>query len=108
MAVEKSNWQKAILKYSFLKKERHHDHEIIIDKMDGKFYWKEDPAIRKIIDEIGLEKIYAFFELLGVTKNSEIIRKMYRGMGYSLFGYWELFYCETNNPKAKDYKPNQQ
>jgi hypothetical protein len=31
---------------------------------------------------------------------------MYRDMGYSLFGYWEMFYWEINNNIAHEYKPN--
>jgi hypothetical protein len=28
---------------------------------------------------------------------------MYRDMGYSLYGYWEIFYWEMNNDYAQDY-----
>ena len=37
--------------------------------------------------------------------NSEMWRKLYRDLGYSLFGYWEIFYWEANNEKAAEYKP---
>ncbi len=28
---------------------------------------------------------------------------MYRDMGVSLFGYWEIFYWEMNNEKSQEY-----
>lgn len=34
-------------------------------------------------------------------KNSEVYRKLYRDMGYSLYGYWEI-----NNEDAGEYIPN--
>jgi len=27
-------------------------------------------------------------------------------MGYSLFGYWEVFYWDANNDIADEYEPN--
>lgn len=66
---------------------------------------KEDNAVRKMVDKIGLNEIYQLFDSLGLNKNSELIRKMYRDMGYSLFGYWEIFYWEANNDIADEYVP---
>jgi hypothetical protein len=45
-----------------------------------------------------------FFKM-GLTKNSEEVRKLYRDMGYSLSGYWEIFYWDMNNEDAHKYKP---
>jgi hypothetical protein len=44
----------------------------------------------------------------GYTKNSEIYRKLYRDMGYSLSGYWEVFYWDVNNEKVDEYNPIKQ
>lgn len=104
---------RAIVKRSSIKKkyliemlstETHHDHEIVMGE-GGDLYWLENKAVRESVDKIGLLNIYELFESLGMNYNSEIIRKMYRDKGYSLFGYWEIFYCETNNEIANKYKP---
>jgi hypothetical protein len=42
---------------------------------------------------------------MGLTKNSEEVRKLYHDMGYSLSGYWEIFCWEANNENARKYKP---
>lgn len=88
---------------NLLQKEAHHDHELILD--DGIIYWKEVKEARKAVDEIGMNQLMHLFGLMGFNRNSEPIRKLYRDIGYSLFGYWELFYCETNNPEADQYIP---
>ncbi len=88
-----------------LKRESHHDHEILVDE-HGKFWWKENPEFTEMKEKIGLQNIWDLLESLGYNKNSEVIRKMYRHNGYSLFGYWELFYWEVNNPIANEYRAN--
>jgi hypothetical protein len=45
------------------------------------------------------------FYKMGLTKNSEEVRKLYRDMCYSLSGYWEIFYWDMNNEDARKYKP---
>ena len=86
--------------------ETHHNHEIIQDER-GTLRWKENPGVRKMVDEkMNLNDIWRLFFSLGITKNSEIIRKLYRDMGYSLYGYWEVFYWEANNDDAADYVPS--
>ncbi len=87
-----------------LEKESHHDHKIIKDEQ-GTLRWQENKKIRELVDKIGLNDLIALFLKLGHDKNSEIYRKLYRYMGYSLFGYWEIFYWEVNNPDAKKYLP---
>jgi len=88
-----------------LRIETHHDHPIVRHR--GKLYWQEVPDVRAAVDKIGLGDIVMLFESLGYDRNSETFRKMYRGMGYSLFDYWELFHWETNNDIANEYVPNQ-
>lgn len=87
------------------KTERHHKHPIIIGA-DGRPRWKENPDVRYLIDEkISLNDLCPLLCILGYDKNSEVYRELYRQMGYSLFGYWEIFYWEVNNPNAADYQP---
>jgi hypothetical protein len=88
-----------------LQREAHHDHELLIDE-EGKLWWKENPEFVILKEKIGLDNLWKLFESLGYDKNSEVIRNMYRQNGYSLFGYWELFYWEVNNPKTDEYQPN--
>ena len=88
-----------------LKTEKHHKHEIV--KENGVLRWKQNPQVNKIIDEkIDLNELWKLFYFLGYGKNSEVVRKLYRDMGYSLFGYWEVFYWEANNDIADEYVPN--
>ena len=86
-----------------IKKESHHDHEIVDEGHGAR--WKEDPDVCKLVDDMGgLNNIVRLFFSLGITKNSEEWRKLYRDIGYSLYGYWEIFYWEMNNEDAADYR----
>lgn len=82
--------------------EIHHDHTIIETSM-GTLRWEENPSVRRLVDKCGLNELVELFYHLGYNKNSEIFRKMYRDMGYSLYGYWEIFYWEMNNEQSQDY-----
>lgn len=82
---------------------QHHNHEIVL--INGLYRWKEDQYITSIVDSIGLNKIVSDMYSKGLTKNSEEYRKLYRDIGYSLNGYWEVFYWEMNNEEAYQYKP---
>ncbi len=84
--------------------ETHHDHVIIKDE-HGTIRWKANQRVRDLVDKIGLNDLVELLHYLGYGKNSEVYRKMYRNMGYSLYGYWEIFYWEVNNEDAADYKP---
>lgn len=85
--------------------ETHHDHVIIVDKHDV-IRWKENPDVNNILNKISLNDIVILFNSLGYNKNSEVYRKLYRDMGYSLSGYYDIFYWDFNNEKASDYIPN--
>lgn len=87
-----------------MKTEQHHQHEIVRDSR-GKLKWKEDPFTKDLVDTCGLTNIREALERSGVNKNSEICRELYRRMGYPIEGYWEVFYCELNNPNANLYVP---
>ena len=88
--------------------EFHHNHEIIRDQ-NGTIRWKGDPAMANIISKtVNLNDLwYIMFFSMGLTKNSEEVRKLYRDMGYSLSGYWEIFFWEMNNEDADEYKKAQ-
>lgn len=86
--------------------EFHHDHEIIRDEA-GTVRWKPNPDVRKIIEKGILNDLWILFHNMGLTKNSEEVRKLYRDMGYSLSGYWEIFFWEWNNDDAREYKKAQ-
>lgn len=85
-----------------LEHEAHHDHELITDE-HGTVRWKADPVVRWLIDNVDLNDIVMKLYSQGYDKNSEMHRKMYRQMGYSLFGYWEIFYWHANNEDEPNY-----
>ena len=86
-----------------LLREQHHKHEIV--DVDGVIRWKENKRVSEMVDRIGLNNILLLFEMLGYSKNSEIYRKLYRDIGYSLSGYYDVFYWEANNEEADEYNP---
>lgn len=85
--------------------ETHHNHEIIKEE-NGTLRWKENPTVRHILKNISLNDLCPLLNTLGYGKNSEVYRKLYRDMGYSLYGYWEIFFWEINNDNASEYVPN--
>lgn len=85
--------------------ETHHDHEIIADSQ-GTYRWKPNATVTSILSNLDFNSVIALLQNLGYDKNSEVYRKLYRDIGYSLYGYWEVFYWKTNNKFADDYKPN--
>lgn len=83
-------------------KESHHEHRVIEDE-HGTLRWEADPTVTKTLEKINLNDLWLLFMKMGLTKNSEPVRKLYRDMGYSLSGYWEIFYWEVNNEEADEY-----
>jgi hypothetical protein len=88
-----------------LKKESHHNHEIIQDEK-GRLFWKPEGNLCAEIESKNINDYIFDFNSNGLNKNSEEYRKFYRDMGYSLFRYWEIFYCKANNPICNDYRNN--
>lgn len=86
-----------------LKREKHHDHEIVL--INDVYRWKQDNDVCELVEKIGLNDIICLFSLLGIDKNSEQYRQLYRDIGYSLSGYWEVFYWEFNNEDCDEYNP---
>lgn len=86
-----------------MRKESHHNHDIV-DEGHGP-RWKEDPRVSKLVDDMGgMNNVVAFMYSIGLNKNSEEYRKLYRDIGYSIYGYWEIFYWDMNNEDAADYR----
>ncbi len=69
--------------------ETHHDHEIIKDD-HGILRWKPNDKVCDITDKLDFNNVILLLLYLGYNKNSEVYRKLYRDIGYSLFGYWEI------------------
>ncbi len=84
--------------------EIHHKHLIYKDN-NGTIRWQENKEVVKWVNKIGMNEVMRLFDALGLNKNSELVRKLYRDIGYSLFGYWEVFYWGANNDIAEDYVP---
>lgn len=83
--------------------ESHHQHEIV---MDGDVLrWKKDPNVEYFLLKISLNDLCLLLESLGYGKNSEVYRTLYRNMGYSLSGYYDVFYWEANNERCSEYQP---
>jgi len=82
--------------------ETHHDHEIVL--VGDVIRWKENPIVNALLKELSLNFLCPLLGELGYGKNSEVYRKLYRDMGYSLSGYWEVFYWDWNNEDCAEYK----
>ena len=48
------------------------------------------------MQEFGAKDLNDLF-IKGANKNDPRIRELYRWIGYSIFGYWEVFYWDWNN-----------
>ena len=83
-------------------KEYHHSH--IIDNIDGILRWRMNKDVRAEVDRKGLSNIIGYYNSMGLDRNSEEMRKLYRDIGSSLFVYWETFYWEVNNKDAHLYR----
>lgn len=86
-----------------MKTEQHHDHKIVM--VNDVIRWEENEGVREIVDMCNLNHMIADMMDKGIGKNDEAYRRLYRNMGYSLSGYWEIFYGAMNNDEADEYKP---
>lgn len=87
-----------------MKTEQHHNHKIIKDDK-GTLRWEQDTFIDRYSEAVGLNLICGAFRSKKINKNNEIYREFYRRLGYSLSGYWEIFYWDFNNDEAHLYQP---
>lgn len=99
-----------------------HNHQLVLDdnaRDSGRVLrWERDPLIDEMfhrgwfdLNAImgGYCKTYAGITAkispARIVKNDPLVRELYRRMGISLFGYWETFYWDINNPYAEEFKP---
>jgi hypothetical protein len=85
-----------------MKTEDHHNHEIVM--VNGTIRWKPNHPVNFLLEKLNLNDLCPLLIELGHDKNSELYRKLYRDMGYSLSGYWEIFYWDWNNEKTCLYR----
>ena len=77
-------------------------HELCIDE-HGTVRWVENPEReQEMMEMFGAKDLNDLFRK-GADKNDPLIRELYKNMGYSLYGFWEIFYWEVNNPHAHKY-----
>jgi len=85
-----------------LSREEKDSHEIVLDK-HSTLRWVANPdRENEIMDSFGAKDLNDLFTK-GVDKNDPIIRELYKCIGYSLYGFWEVFYWEVNNERANEY-----
>ena len=82
------------------------DHELYVH--NDTVRWRDDPVIEMLYDELEVIDLNKLMMKLATTygegyKNDHRIRKFYRGLGYSLFGYWEVFFWDWNNEEADEW-----
>ena len=83
--------------FPMLKELNNTPHKII--SVNGSLRWEEDTSL----GNIDLNQITSDFYESDIDKNNEIWRNLYRRLGYSLYGYWEVFYWDANNIISSDY-----
>lgn len=97
-----------------------HRHQLVLVEGNGDnrvLRWEVDPLIDEMFHRgwFSLNDIFSGTckQVVGITpkirpaniiKNDPLVRELYRRMGISLFGYWETFYWEANNPYAEEFK----
>lgn len=78
-------------------------HELCVDE-HGTIRWVANPEKeQEIMDEFGAVDLNHLF-MKGANKNDPRIRELYKHIGYSLYGFWEVFYWEANNERAWEYQ----
>tara|TARA_R110000851_G_scaffold72413_3_gene160441 strand:+ start:913 stop:1452 length:540 start_codon:yes stop_codon:yes gene_type:complete len=85
--------------HEMMRTENHHDHKIIVDDT-GVIRWEQDEDADRPFEEL-----MAWFCKHKISKNHETYRLTYRNMGFSLSGYYDVFYCTMNNDICHHYKP---
>lgn len=86
-----------------MKTEQHHSHEIVMS--NDVIRWKSNAGVVEVTSMCDLNQMILAMQEKGIGKNDERYRRLYRNMGYSLSGYWEVFYWDMNNDEADEYKP---
>lgn len=77
-------------------------HKLYTDEF-GTIRWEPDAdRVAEIFEEFGVDDLNGFART-GVHKNTDIYRELYKCIGYSLDGFWEIFYWEINNEDAAEF-----
>lgn len=77
-------------------------HGLYVDEHDT-IRWVENPLReQEIMDEFSASDLNDLY-IKGAEKNDPLVRELYKNIGYSLFGFWEIFYWRLNNSKAHLY-----
>ena len=79
-------------------REKHHNHEIVM--INGELKWKQN----KNLKSVDTNEIIRLFNQLGYDENSEVYKKFYRDLGYSLHAYWKIFYSDLHKGNTEEYK----
>ena len=78
-------------------------HELYVSD-HGTIRWVANPEKeQEIMNEFGARDLNDLF-MKGADKNDPRIRELYKHIGYSLFGFWEVFYWEANNERTHQYQ----
>ncbi|VAW58907.1 hypothetical protein MNBD_GAMMA08-1543 [hydrothermal vent metagenome] len=81
----------------------HGNHQLYINE-HGMLRWEAYPEREaEIMERFGAHDINSLFAK-GADKNDPLIRELYKCMGYSLSGFWEVFYWELNNEDAHKFR----
>lgn len=101
------SWEEAAAfdeEYSYVLEREFVDCELYVDS-HYVIRWKKNPEREKeIMKMYGAKDLNDLFGRGGVSKNDPIIRELYKVIGYSLYGFWEIFYWEVNNPRQVEYQ----
>jgi len=90
--------------YKQVLKREHYGHELYVDKHNTIRWVKNPEKEKEIMEEFGASDLNDLFGRCRADKNDPRIRELYKHKGYSLFGFWEIFYWRVNNPCACEYK----
>lgn len=86
-----------------LETESYHDHELVEDEI-GRPKWRENPETWVMVEEIGLTNVSKVLNQLGYGKETEVMKKLFRDMGYLLEGYYELFYWDSSGKRIDNHE----
>jgi len=88
-------------------------HLLHVDK-NGTIRFEEKPErAKEIMDSVGAKDLNEFYEIYydqftpdydEPAKNNKLFRELYKCRGYSINGFWEVFYWEMNNEDVDDFK----
>jgi len=71
--------------------EVNHDHEVILDD-HGVYRWKSLPDETGIVTSVSRSHLFGLIDGMGIPKNHDNIKRLFRGSGMSLIEYRQMFY----------------